>query len=109
MGNGVIEKLRTFVDSEKWTFAKTYANKAPHYYIVRGKINGDDEEFMWAAEYIQCSGAPMHYWGHLNHYIYLDGWWYWVMKDGDDDPTMIINRCWADDYYVSTRWKGNKD
>ncbi len=99
--------LREFIDRETWTFAKTYANKAPHEYIVRGKVKSSDEEFMNVASYISEHGAPMHYWGHLNHYVYLDGWWYWVMKNNDEDPSMIINRCWADDYYVSTRWKGS--
>ena len=38
--------LKDFINRQAWTFAKTYANKAPHEYIVRGRINGTDEEFM---------------------------------------------------------------
>ena len=99
--------FKDFVDKQKWTFAKTYAKKAPHYWIVRNRINGSDEEFMWAANFIMRHGCTMHFYSHPNKYVYFEGWWYWVMKDSDDDPTMIINRCWADDYYVSTKWKGS--
>ena len=98
--------IKEFFDKQTWTFAKTYAKSAPHYWIVRNRINGTDEEFMWAASFIQRHGATMHFFSHPNKYLYLEGWWYWVMKDSDDDPTMIINRCWADDYYVSTKWRG---
>lgn len=41
-------ELREFIEKQSWIFAKTYANKAPHEYIVRGRINGTDEEFMEA-------------------------------------------------------------
>ena len=99
--------IKEYFDKQTWTFAKTYAKSAPHYWIVRNRAIGTDEEFMWAAHFIQRHGALMHFYGHPNRYLYLEGWWYWVMKDSDDDPTMIINRCWADDYYVSTKWRGS--
>ncbi len=41
-----LDKLRSFIEKQSWVFAKTYANKAPHEYIVRGRINGIDEESM---------------------------------------------------------------
>lgn len=101
--------IEEFVEKQKWIFAKTYANKAPHEYIVRGKAEGTDEEFLQMIDYIQKKGFVMHFWGHPNRYIYQNGHFYWVMRDSDDDPTAIINRCVADDYYVSTRWKGRDE
>ena len=60
------EELRDFINKQSWIFAKTYANKAPHEYIVRGRINGTDEEFIAAVNYIQEHGITMLYWGHPN-------------------------------------------
>ena len=99
--------IKTFIDEQLWIFAKTYANKAPHEYVVRGKINGTDEEFMNVVNYIKTKGFIMHFWGHPNNYVYYNGHFYWVMRDSEDDPTTIINRCNANEYYVSTKWKGS--
>jgi hypothetical protein len=33
------DALRTFVDSTRWTFAKTYAATWPHEYVVRNAEN----------------------------------------------------------------------
>ena len=104
-----IETIRTFIEKQNWIFAKTYANKAPHEYIVRGRINGTDEEFMAAVDYIQKHGITMLHWGHPNKYILLDGRQYWVMCNSEDDPTTIMNRCNCDEYNYSISWKGNKN
>ena len=48
--------MRDFINKQSWIFAKTYANKAPHEYIVRGRTKGTDEEFMAAVNYIQENG-----------------------------------------------------
>ncbi len=39
-------EITDFIKKQNWIFAKTYATRAPHEYIVRGKINGTDEEFL---------------------------------------------------------------
>lgn len=101
-----IEALKDFINKQSWIFAKTYANKAPHEYIVRNRINGTDEEFMAAVNYIQENGITMLYWGHPNKYIFLDGHQYWVMRNNEDDPTTILNRCNCDEYNYSISWKG---
>ena len=103
-----IMEIREFINKQNWIFAKTYANKAPHEYIVRGKVIGSDDEFLAAVNYIQEHGITMLYWGHPNKYIFMDGRQYWVMRDGDDDPTMILNRCNCDEYNYSISWKGRK-
>ena len=86
---------------------KTYAQKAPHEYIVRNKINGSDEDFMALVDYIQENGITMYFWNHPNKYIFLDGYQYWVMRENEEDPTTIINRCNLNEYKFSITWKGN--
>ena len=102
------EMIQAFIDEQSWIFAKTYANKAPHEYVVRGRINGTDEEFMRVVKYIQEKGITMHFWNHPNKYIFINGHQYWVMRDGEDDPTTILNRCNADEYKYSIVWRGDK-
>lgn len=97
--------IRDYFNKQKWTFAKTYANKAPHYWIISNRAVGGEKEFMWAMEYIKRHGATMYYYGHENKYIYLDGWWYWALPCGGG--VYVINRCLGEDYYVSTKWKGS--
>ena len=101
-----INEIKAFIGRQSWIFAKTYANKAPHEYIVRGRINGTDEEFLSVINYIRENGITMNFWGHPNKYIFVDRYQYWTMSDNDDDPTAILNRCNVDEYNYSIRWKG---
>lgn len=100
--------ITDFIAKQNWIFAKTYATRAPHEYIVRGKINGTDEEFLKMAKYIQENGIVMHFWGHPNRYVFCGEYYYWVMKAEENDPTMIINRAKVEDYKISIYWKGNE-
>lgn len=101
-----LDEYRDFVNKQDWIFAKTFADKAPHEYIVRDNINGSDEEFMQIVEYIQENGFTMH-WndGYPNKYVYLDGYNYWMMMWGQNDPTACLNRSVAKDYRISVEWK----
>lgn len=98
--------IKEFFEKQNWIFAKTYAKKAPHEYIVRNNINGTDSEFMEAVDYIHNYGFTMYWKGfYANKYIYIDGYNYWVMMDGEDDPTCIINRSVAEDYWISVDYR----
>lgn len=99
-------EIRAFINKQSWIFAKTYANKAPHEYVVRGRISGTDEEFMGVVNYIQEKGITMYFWNHPNKYIFIDGHQYWVMRNDEDDPTTILNRCNTNEYKYSIVWKG---
>lgn len=101
-----IDNIKEFCDKQNWIFAKTYAKKAPHEYIVRDNITGTDEEFMAVVNYIQENGITMYFWNHSNKYIFLDGRQYWVMRDNEDDPTTILNRCNLEEYILSIEWRG---
>ena len=100
------QDLRDFISRQYWIFAKTYVNRAPHEYVVRGKINGTDEEFMDIVNHIQNSGITMYFWNHPNKYIFVDGWQYWVMCDDDGKP-IVLNRCDLINYKLSIEWKGS--
>ncbi len=102
------EELQAFIANESWIFAKTYADRAPHEYIVRGKQVASDEDFMSVVNHIDKHGITMYFWDHPNKYIFIDGYQYWVMKDNEDDPTMVINRCNLDEYKLSIEWMGNQ-
>ena len=108
MGNINIEDIKVFFDKQTWTVAKTYALKAPHEYIVRHNPVGEDQEFMAAVEFILNNGITMFFWNRPNKYIFIDGRQYWVMRDSEDDPTTIINRCNLDEYKLSITWKGSE-
>ncbi|MBE6063423.1 MAG: hypothetical protein E7207_07705 [Clostridium butyricum] len=88
-----MQKVKDFIERQNWIFAKTYARKAPHEYVVRNKVNGSDEDFTYVVNYIQEKGITMYFWDHPNKYIFVDGYQYWGMRDGEDAPTTILNRC----------------
>ena len=54
-----LDGVRSFIDKQSWIFAKTYTNRAPHEYVVRGRVNGTDEEFMSVVNYIQEKGITI--------------------------------------------------
>ena len=92
--------FKEFIDNQTWIFAKTYAEKAPHEYIVRDKINGTDDDFVNAVMYIREKGFKANFWKKEHIYLFIDGMFYWTMGDPIKD-TVIINRCKADDYNLS--------
>lgn len=98
--------MTEFIEKQNWIFAKTYAQKAPHEYVVRGKINGTDEEFMAAVDFIQANGITMHFWNHPNKYVFLGDYYYWTMSGGENDPSIVINRALIENYKISVSWKG---
>ena len=100
------DAIKDFIEGQQWIFAKTYADRAPHEYVVRHKIQGSDEEFMDIVNYIQEHGITMYFWDHPNKYIFVDGWQYWVMRASDDDPSTILNRCDLNRYKLSITWTG---
>ena len=92
--------IKSFFESQNWTFAKTYAEKAPHEYIVRGKHNGTSKEFSEAVEYIREHGFHAWFWRSEHVYLLLDNRLYWTMG-APVEETIIINRCDISDYRIS--------
>ncbi|MDN4489255.1 hypothetical protein QQX13_00255 [Demequina sp. SYSU T00068] len=84
-----------------WTWAKTYADTAPHHYVVEGRTTGiHHDDFVRAARVIHTFGQPGKYYGTTN--IYLENpearlkWW---TMDANVTDTNLINRTTTDRLY----------
>lgn len=54
----------------EWTFAKTYAETAPHHYVVEGRTPGiTHEDMVRAARVIHTFGAPGKYYSLTKIYL----------------------------------------
>jgi hypothetical protein len=87
-----------------WTWAKTYAATAPHWYIVEGRTpNVERDDYLRAGRVIRTFGEPGRYWSMTNLYLYsrdrrLKMWAMWSSPPRDDDAT-LINLAHADRVY----------
>ncbi len=81
--------LRTFVDSEEWTFAKTMP-EWPHEYLVRDRV--DSQLFERLARHIREHGVEGRFYHRVLTYFPEDGMLYWTMG-APVEETAIINRC----------------
>lgn len=99
--------IREFFQKQRWIFAKTYAEFAPHEYIVKGKCNASDAEFVEAMNYILQNGIRMFYYKAQRQYLFLDGYFYWVMRSDENDTNAIINRCKPEDYDIVFMRRGS--
>lgn len=82
-----------------WTFAKTYAETAPHEYVVLGRTDGIcAEDFVRAARVIHTFGQPGKFWNNTNIYLTNDRMKWWTM-DSELVETGLINRATTDKVY----------
>jgi len=88
--------LRLFVDNQTWVFAKTYAKKWPHEYIVRDNV--DETLFVKLVEHIRANGYVGKFYKMDITYFDEDGMVYWTMGD-PIETTTIINRCTKEQSY----------
>ncbi|MGB6992996.1 MAG: hypothetical protein WBG00_07185 [Thermoanaerobaculia bacterium] len=82
-------ELRSFVDGEEWTYAKTMP-KWPHEYIVRDRV--DEDLFVTLVEHIRSHGYKGRFYSKEITYFEEDGLIYWTMG-APVEETVIINRC----------------
>ena len=103
--------FRNFVNRFKWTFAKTYADKAPHEYIVLEKVGLEYKaEFINTGGFIREAGFKAYYFRRQGFYYILGDNYYWTMDENVED-TNLINRAKLSDYELidnSWHWKGRK-
>lgn len=91
------EKIEQFVENIEWTFAKTYADTAPHEYIVREKISDEDQKmFDLFATFIEKEGYDKNFYDETYRYYNFGEKRYWVMEN-------ILNRCDKKDEYPVTK------
>lgn len=66
----------------EWIFAKTYAETAPHSYVVHGRSPGlSMEDFIRAGRVIRTFGEPGKFYNSTNLYLYSEDrrYKYWAM------------------------------
>ena len=83
----------------EWTWAKTYADSAPHWYVVLGRTPElTKEDFVRAARVIHTFGQPGMFHGHVNIYLEHGEWKWWTMDPLVED-TDLINRAKVSEVY----------
>jgi hypothetical protein len=97
------EELTNFIDTEKWTYAKTMPIW-PHEYLVRQKV--DEPFFVKLATFIRENGYEGSFYSKSITYYDHDGRVYWTMGAPIEETT-IINRCLKEDSYESRLASGN--
>ncbi len=88
--------IKSFVDEETWTFAKTYAHTWPHEYLVRDRVA--DELFVQLVEHIRAYGYEGRFYHLRITYFDEDGLVYWTMG-APVEETVIVNRCTKEQTY----------
>lgn len=97
------DEIKDFINSAQWTFAKTYADTWPHYYIVRHKV--DEKLFVETVRHIRRFGYEGRFYKMKITYFDEDGLVYWTMGAPIDETT-IINRCPKENTYEYRLKKG---
>jgi hypothetical protein len=103
------EEMLKFVSNFNWTFAKTYADRCPHEYIIKTKI---DSVFFSAFEdivdYIRKEGFDANFFQNSYKYYILGENYYWTMGEPIKD-TIVLNRAKLSDYkLVDNSWEWKK-
>lgn len=89
-------EVRAFVDTARWTFAKTYGSTWPHEYVVR---NAENAAMLLAlARHLFEHGVDERFYAHVYKYHHEDGHVYWSMDDSAETTT-LVNRCREDQTY----------
>jgi SAM-dependent methyltransferase len=80
------------VPTLEWTWAKTYADTAPHHYIVEGRTSDmTHEDFIRASRVIRRFGSPGRFYSMVNIYLTdpaTNRKW-WIMGNSIEDGTLI--------------------
>ena len=91
------EKIKNFIKEQNWTFAKTYAEKWPHEYIVQERV--EKKMFLELANHIDKFGYEEYFYKMKLIYFNYNGHTYWHMEN-------IINRCLEKDTYSRRKIAG---
>ena len=85
----------------EWTFAKTYAETAPHHYVVENRTPGvTHEDTVRAARVIHTFGQPGKYYSLTKIYLVSpDGRYRWWTEDRHFTDTTLVNRATTELFY----------
>jgi len=90
-----------FAATREWTFAKTYAETAPHHYVVEGRTPGvSHDDMVRAARVIHTFGQPGKYYSLTKIYLVSpDGKHRWWTEDNHFTDTTLVNRATTELFY----------
>lgn len=90
-----------FAATREWTFAKTYAETAPHHYVVEGRTPGlTHDDMVRAARVIHTFGSPGKYYSLTKIYLVSpDGRYRWWTEDNHFTDTTLVNRATTELFY----------
>jgi SAM-dependent methyltransferase len=85
----------------EWTYAKTYAETAPHSYVVEGRTRGmSKDDYVRAGRVIHTFGQPAKFYGMTNIYMTSpDRQLKWWTMDADVRDTNLINQATTERLY----------
>jgi len=85
----------------EWTFARTYADTAPHSYVVEGRTSGmSKNDYVRAGRVIHTFGRPAKFYGMTGIYLTSpDGRLKWWTMDADVRDTTLINQATTERLY----------
>ena len=93
------QRLKNFICGVTWIFAKTYAETAPHEYIVYNKLRPDQQkEYEWFVKQIKQHGVDEKFYQAPFRYLYFEEMKYWV-NDLEELAGGVLNRDWAKNKY----------
>lgn len=83
-----------FAATRDWTFAKTYAETAPHHYVVEGRTPGvAHDDMVRAARVIHTFGSPGKYYSLTKIYLVSpEGRYRWWTEDNHFTDATLVNR-----------------
>lgn len=83
-----------FAATREWTFARTYAETAPHHYVVEGRTPGvTHQDMVRAARVIHTFGQPGKYYSMTKIYLVSpNGKYRWWTEDNHFTDTTLVNR-----------------
>ena len=83
-----------FAAMREWTFAKTYAETAPHHYVVQNRTPGvTHDDIVRAARVIHAFGRPGKYYSLTKIYLVSpDGQYRWWTEDRHFTDATLVNR-----------------
>ena len=92
------EDAKEFVENHKWKFATTYAQTAPHEYLVKKWLSDEDRKrFERLVQAINRDAVIGYFYGHENKYLILGEYYYWYMPCYPDNMAVdLINRSTTD-------------
>ncbi len=93
-----LEEAEAFAENHEWKFATTYANSAPHEYLVKRWLDEEDKQlFERLVKTIDRCAVEGYFYEHKNNYLILGNHYYWYMPCYPDNMAVdLINRTTTD-------------